>query len=111
AAVDAVVDRHKAGLIEWSMVVLGLGAIQAVAGVLRHRRAVANFLIAAVRVQQLVTRQAVRLGADLPRHVDAGEVASLGTTDVQRIGRMLDVTARGTGAVVSYIAVAVILLL
>jgi ABC-type bacteriocin/lantibiotic exporter with double-glycine peptidase domain len=64
-----------------------------------------------VRVQQLVTRQAVRLGADLPRHVDAGEVASIGTTDVQRIARMLDVTARGTGAVFSYLVVAVILLL
>jgi ABC-type multidrug transport system fused ATPase/permease subunit len=110
AAVDAVVDRHKGGLIAWSMVVLGLGAIQAVAGVLRHRRAVANFITAAVRVQQLVTRQAIRLGADLPRNVDAGEVASIGTTDVQRIGRILDVSARGTGAVFSYITVAVILL-
>ena len=111
AAVDAVVDKHKGGLIAWSMVVLGLGVIQAVAGVLRHRRAVTNFLTAAVRVQQLVTRQAVRLGADLPKHVDAGEVASIGTTDVQRIARMLDVTARGTGAVFSYLTVAVILLL
>jgi ABC-type multidrug transport system fused ATPase/permease subunit len=111
AAVDAVVDKHKGGLIAWSMVVLALGVIQAVAGVLRHRRAVTNFLTAAVRVQQLVTRQAVRLGADLPRHVDAGEVASIGTTDVQRIARMLDVTARGTGAVFSYLVVAVILLL
>ena len=58
-----------------------------------------------------MTRQAVRLGGDLPEHVDAGEVASLGTTDVQRIGRILDVSARGTGAVFSYITVAVILLL
>ena len=90
--------------------VFGLGAIQAVAGVLRHSRAVTNFLAAAVRVQQLVTSQAVRLGGDLPRHVDAGEVASLGTTDVQRIARILDVTARGTGAVFSYMMVAVILL-
>jgi ABC-type multidrug transport system fused ATPase/permease subunit len=109
-AVNAIVDRHKGGLIAWSLVVFGLGVIQAVAGVLRHRRAVTNFLAAAVRVQQLVTRQAARLGADLPRHVDAGEVASLGTTDVQRIARMLDVTARGTGAVFSYLAVAAILL-
>ncbi len=72
AAIDATIDRHKGGLVAWSLVVLGLGVIQAVAGVLRHRRAVANFLGAAVRVQQLVTRQAVRLGADLPEHVDAG---------------------------------------
>jgi ABC-type multidrug transport system fused ATPase/permease subunit len=111
AAIDATIDHHKGGLIAWSMVVLGLGVVQAVAGVLRHRRAVTNFLIAAVRIQQLVTRHAVHLGAALPRHVDAGEVASLGTTDVQRIGRILDVSARATGAVVSYVIVAIILLL
>jgi ABC-type multidrug transport system fused ATPase/permease subunit len=111
AAIDATVDHHKGGLIAWSMVVLGLGVVQAVAGVLRHRRAVTNFLISAVRIQQLVTRHAVHLGAALPRHVDAGEVASIGTTDVQRIGRILDVSARATGAVVSYVIVAIILLL
>ena len=44
AAIDATIDRHKSGLIDWSLVVLGLGAVQAVAGVLRHRRAVTNFL-------------------------------------------------------------------
>lgn len=109
AAVDAVARRNRAELYTWSAVVLGLGAVQAVAGVLRHRRAVTNFLTAAVRVQQLVARQASDLGGDLTRHVDAGEVASIGTTDVQRIGRLLDVSARATGAVVSYAIVAALL--
>jgi ABC-type multidrug transport system fused ATPase/permease subunit len=109
AAIDAVTRRNRAELYTWSAVVLGLGAIQAVAGVLRHRRAVTNFLTAAVRVQQLVARQASDLGSDLTRHVDAGEVASIGTTDVQRIGRLLDVSARATGAVVSYLAIAALL--
>jgi ABC-type multidrug transport system fused ATPase/permease subunit len=109
AAIDAVARRDRAELWTWSAVVLGLGAVQAVAGVLRHRRAVTNFLTAAVRVQQLVARQASDLGSDLTRHVDAGEVASIGTTDVQRIGRLLDVSARATGAVVSYLIVAALL--
>ncbi|HXQ76343.1 MAG TPA: ABC transporter ATP-binding protein [Acidimicrobiales bacterium] len=109
AAVDAVVRRNRAELWTWSAVVLGLGIVQAVAGVMRHRRAVTNFLTAAVRVQQLVARQASDLGGDLTRHVDAGEVASIGTTDVQRIGRLLDVSARATGAVVSYVMVAALL--
>jgi ABC-type multidrug transport system fused ATPase/permease subunit len=109
AAIDAVVRRDRAELWTWSAVVLGLGVLQAAAGVMRHRRAVTNFLTAAVRVQQLVARQASDLGADLTRHVDAGEVASIGTTDVQRIGRLLDVSARSTGAVVSYLIVAGIL--
>jgi ABC-type multidrug transport system fused ATPase/permease subunit len=71
---------------------------------------VGNFLEACVRVQQLVIRAAIRLGAGLPRQVGAGEVASLGTTDVIRVGRLLDISARGTGAVVSIVIVAVILL-
>jgi ABC-type multidrug transport system fused ATPase/permease subunit len=109
-AVDAIINRSGPGLILWAAVVLGLGILQAAAGVLRHRRAVSNFLEAAVRVQQLIIRAAIRLGAGLPRQVGAGEVASLGTTDVIRIARLLDLTARGTGAVVSIVIVAVILL-
>jgi ABC-type multidrug transport system fused ATPase/permease subunit len=105
-AIDAAVRRNRGELWTWSAVILALGIVQAVAGVLRHRRAVTNFLTAAVRVQQLVAGQASDLGGDLTRHVDAGEVASIGTTDVQRIGRLLDVSARGTGAIVSYAIVA-----
>ena len=109
-AVNAIIQRNGSGLILWAAVVLALGILQAAAGVLRHRRAVSNFLEACVRVQQLVIRAAIRLGTSLPRQIGAGEVASLGTTDVMRIGRLLDITARGTGAVVSIVIVAVILL-
>lgn len=109
-AVNAIIQRNGPALILWAGVVFALGILQAAAGVLRHRRAVSNFLEASVRVQQLVIRAAIRLGAGLPRQIGAGEVASLGTTDVVRIGRLLDITARGTGAVVSILIVAVILL-
>jgi ABC-type multidrug transport system fused ATPase/permease subunit len=109
-AVNAIIRRNGPDLVLWAGVVLALGILQAAAGVLRHRRAVSNFLEACVRVQQLVIRAAIRLGAGLPRQVGAGEVASLGTTDVVRIGRLLDISARGTGAVVSIVIVAVILL-
>jgi ABC-type multidrug transport system fused ATPase/permease subunit len=109
-AVNAIIQRNGPALILWAGVVFALGILQAAAGVLRHRRAVSNFLEASVRVQQLVIRAAIRLGAGLPRQIGAGEVASLGTTDVVRVGRLLDISARGTGAVVSIVIVAVILL-
>jgi len=109
-AVNAIIQRNGPGLILWTGVVFALGILQAAAGVLRHRRAVSNFLEACVRVQQLVIRAAIRLGTGLPRQIGAGEVASLGTTDVVRVGRLLDISARGTGAVVSIVIVAVILL-
>lgn len=110
AAVNAMVAGNETDLVHWCLVVLALGAVQAVAGMLRHRRAVSNFLSSAVIVDQLVVRQAARLGASLPRRTSEGEVASIGTTDVTRIGRMIDVTARGSGAVVSYFVVAAIML-
>lgn len=109
-AVNAIIQRNGPALILWAGVVFALGILQAAAGVLRHRRAVSNFLEASVRVQQLVIRAAIRLGAGLPRQIGAGEVASLGTTDVVRVARLLDISARGTGAVVSILIVAVILL-
>jgi ABC-type multidrug transport system fused ATPase/permease subunit len=110
AALGAVVRRDKAALIAWAMVVLALGLVQAAAGILRHRRAVANFLICASRVQQLVTRRAVVLGGDLSRRVATGEVANIGASDIERLGDALDVVARFTGGIVAYSVVAIVLL-
>jgi hypothetical protein len=46
----------------------------------------------------------------IPAAIGGALKASLGTTDVQRTAPMLDVTARSTEAVFSYLAVAAILL-
>ncbi|HET9060434.1 MAG TPA: ABC transporter ATP-binding protein [Acidimicrobiales bacterium] len=110
AAINAMVGRDEGSLVKWCLVVLALGTVQAVAGVLRHRRAVSNFLSSIVIVDQLLARHAARLGASLPRRIGEGEVASIGTTDVTRIGRIIDITARGTGAAVSYCVVVAIML-
>ncbi len=109
-AIEAVVKKNDGALVRWSLLLFGLGCVSSAAGILRHRRAVWNYLLASTRVQLVVAKKASELGADLARHVAAGEVASLGATDVERIGDVLDVTARLSGAVVSYIAVATILL-
>jgi ABC-type multidrug transport system fused ATPase/permease subunit len=110
-AIDAVGSGRRGELAAWALTLLALGILQSAAGILRHRRAVLNFLIAAARVDMLVADQAARCGADLAEHVNAGEIANLGANDVERIGDTLDVSARFTGAVFSYIAVAVLMLL
>lgn len=110
AGLGAVVRRDRGALVTWAMVVLGLGLVQAAAGILRHRRAVANFLICASRVQQLVTRRAVALGGDLSSRVATGEVANIGASDIERVGDALDVVARFVGGIVAYGVVAVVLL-
>lgn len=110
AALGAMVKRDKPEIVDWALVVLGLGLLQAAAGVLRHRRAVANFLICASRVQQLLARRATLLGGDLAKRVATGEVANLGASDVERVGDALDVIARFVGGVFSYMVVAIVLL-
>ncbi|MER5333510.1 ABC transporter ATP-binding protein [Micromonospora sp. NPDC002717] len=109
-AVDGLTRGDEDALLTWGLVLLGLGVLQAVAGILRHRCAVHNFLAGAYRTVQLTVGAANRLGAALPRRVAAGEVVSIGTADINQIGSAIDITARGTGAVVAIVTVGVILL-
>jgi ABC-type multidrug transport system fused ATPase/permease subunit len=110
-AVEDIVRQDRSGVVRWSVVLLGLGVLQAVAGVLRHRQAVTNFLLAGTRLEQLLSQAVSRLGPRLTSEVAAGEVANLGGADVERIADLLDLSARFSGAVVSYLGVAVVLLL
>lgn len=110
AAIDALVNRNAAEFTAGCLAVLGLGGLTAVAGILRHRRVVVNFLDAAFRVIQLVTEHTTRLGNTLSKLLSTGEVVSVGTADVDAIGSAIDVSGRGSGAVAAVIVVAVILL-
>jgi ABC-type multidrug transport system fused ATPase/permease subunit len=110
-AIDqGVAEGDRAGLLRGSALVLAAGLVAAAAGILRHRIAVVNWLTASYRVQQLLVRQAVRLGGALPRRVPTGEVAAVGSHDAERIGSAMDVVARLAGALVSFGIVAVLLL-
>lgn len=110
-AIDQGVAHHNLhALTRWCGVLLAVGALQALAGVLRHRFAVGNFLVACFRTQQWLVRQTVRLGVDLRAQVSTGDVVSSGTTDTLAIGHAVDISARLSGAVVAFGLVAVLLL-
>jgi ABC-type multidrug transport system fused ATPase/permease subunit len=110
-AIDqGVAEGDRAALLRGSALVMAAGLVTAVAGILRHRTAVVNWLTASYRVQQLLVRQAVRLGGSLPRRVPTGEVAAVGSHDAERIGSAMDVVARLAGAVASFAVVAALLL-
>ncbi len=110
-AIDAgVADDNMSQLWLWAMVLLAVGIIQAAAGIVRHRFAVANWLTGAYRTVQVLARHTVRLGATLPRQVSTGEVVSIGSSDLAHVGNSIEVMGRGAGAVVSFIVVALILL-
>ena len=107
---DGIAAKDVHGLLRWTLVMLGIGLVQALAGIMRHRFAVTNWLTAAYRTVQLVARQATHLGATLPKRVATGEVVAIGTNDLSHLGNAMDVLARAAGAVVSFLVVAVILL-
>ena len=110
-ALDAgVADRDMSALLGWAGALAVLGLIQAGAGILRHRIAVLNWLTASYRCNQLVAGAVARLGASLTRRVPTGEVVSMVTSDTPQIGNALDISARLSGAVVSFFAVAALLL-
>lgn len=109
-AIDAIAAEDASTVLRWAGVVAALGLVQAVAGVMRHRFAVTNWLSAAYRVQQLTVRHVAHLGASLPRRTAGGEVVAVSSTDVGHIGNTFDISARGAGAAVSFLVVAVLLL-
>ncbi|RSM69016.1 multidrug ABC transporter permease [Actinoplanes sp. ATCC 53533] len=111
-AIDAgLTHRDSGALLTWCLVLLGLGLIQAGAGIARHRLAVFNWLAAAHRTVQVTVRQSNRLGSALPRRLKTGEVVAIGTADLGHIGGAVEITARGTGSVVAIVTVIVVLLL
>ena len=110
-AIDrGIAARDSGELLRWALVMLLIGLVQAASGIMRHRFAVTNWLTAAYRTVQLVTRQTVNLGGALPRKVSTGEVVAIGTSDLSHLGQVMDVTARFAGAIVSFLLVSVILL-
>jgi ABC-type multidrug transport system fused ATPase/permease subunit len=107
---QGVSDHDLGAAAKWSSIVLALAAIQAVAGVLRHRVSVANWLYASFRSMQLLGRHSADVGVAIRRRLPTGEVVSAATNDALMIGGAFDVTARLSGALVSYLIVAGLLL-
>ena len=105
--VQAVIDRDGGRLTLAGLGVLVLGGLSGLTDTLLHRAAVANWIGAAARVQQLLARQAAELGGVLTRRVAAGEVVAVSTGDVERIGWFVEVMSRFLASVAACLAVAV----
>jgi ABC-type multidrug transport system fused ATPase/permease subunit len=115
AAVGAAIDQgiiadNMQALLTWGGVLVGLGVVGALAGAMRHRFAVENWLRASFRCVQLIGYKAADTGEALPRRMPTGEVVATVASDSMRLGGLYDVSARFAGAIVSYVVVAVILL-
>ncbi|MBC9822001.1 ABC transporter ATP-binding protein [Terrabacter sp. MAHUQ-38] len=110
-AIDAgMIGGDRGSLLGWCAILLGLVVVSALAGVVRHRYAVQNWMQGAFRSAQLIGHKAADTGEALTRTVPTGDVVATVSSDAMRIGGLYDILARFAGAVASYVVVALILL-
>jgi ABC-type multidrug transport system fused ATPase/permease subunit len=107
---NGIVDHDNRALAFWALTLLGLGTVQAAAGVMRHRMAVINWLQASYRLGQVVAHHAARAGPATRGRLSTGEVVATVSNDAMRAGGAFDITARLAGSIVAYLVVAFILL-
>jgi ABC-type multidrug transport system fused ATPase/permease subunit len=107
---DGLVPGDMTAVAGWASALLVTGVFNAWVSIMRHRTMTRLRMDARFRVVKVVIRQAVRLGAALPRQVQAGEVVTVGVSDVRTISESLTMVGPGVGAVVAYLVVAGVLM-
>ncbi|GIE91386.1 ABC transporter [Actinoplanes regularis] len=109
-AIDRGVSPRSPGpLIGWTLAVLACGLAGAGLGIMRHRSMTKLRIAAALRTADQVLTHAARLGAALPRRITAGEVVTIGISDVWLIGRAMNAGGVGVASVLACSVVAVLL--
>jgi ABC-type multidrug transport system fused ATPase/permease subunit len=110
-AVNAgLVARDQTALVWWAMAVLGAGVVQALSAMFAERSELSVRVGSGYQTMQFVTRQACDLGATVSRRVSAGDLVTVGVSDINLIGQALEVGARGAGGAVGFVVVAVLML-
>ncbi|MFD5325564.1 ABC transporter transmembrane domain-containing protein [Streptomyces sp. NPDC127092] len=110
-AVQAVVDRDGGRLGLGIGLLVAFGLAIAAGDMMVHRVAVTNWITAAARVQQLLSRKTAELGSVLTRRVAAGEVVAVSTSDVEKIGWFVEAASRFASSAIALVIVCVGLVL
>ncbi|NUT36213.1 MAG: ABC transporter ATP-binding protein [Hamadaea sp.] len=109
----AIDDGLRAGdtraLLTWVAAIVAAGIVLAWLGITRHRTMTFLREDATARSSQVILAHIARLGAVLPRKVAAGEVATVGGTDVVQTSWALTMTGPGVGAILAYATAGVVL--
>ncbi|HSZ40375.1 MAG TPA: ABC transporter ATP-binding protein [Trebonia sp.] len=107
---DGLSARNQAALVWWGLAVLGLGVVTAVSALFVERLEMKVRVVPAYQTMRLVTRHVCDLGATVTRQASAGDLVTVGVSDVTLIGQALEVGARGVGGVVAFAFVAALML-
>jgi ABC-type multidrug transport system fused ATPase/permease subunit len=109
-AIDDGLRTHRyAALLWWVAAIVLAGIVLAWLGIMRHRTMTFVREDATARSSAVVLRAVSRGGATLSRKLEAGEVATVGGSDIGNVSHMLTMTGPGVGAVMAYAVVAVVL--
>jgi ABC-type multidrug transport system fused ATPase/permease subunit len=110
-AVNAgLIARNQTALIWWGLAVLGLGVVIAVSAMLVERFECTVRIGGGYRTMQFVTRQVCNLGATVGKRVTAGDLVTVGFSDINLIGQALESASRGVGGVAGFVVIAVLML-
>src|SRR5882757_2951990 len=109
-AIDDGLRAHdNRALLLWVAAIVVAGMALAYLGIMRHRTLTFVREDATARSTEVLLRHLSRIGAVLPRKLAAGEVATVGGSDIGHVSQVLTMTGPGVGAVIAYAVVAVVL--
>jgi ABC-type multidrug transport system fused ATPase/permease subunit len=109
-AIDDGLRQHdNQALLLWVGAVVVAGIALAYLGIMRHRTMTFVREDASARSAGVLLRHLGRVGAVLPRKLAAGEVATIGGSDIRYTSEVLTITGPGVGAVLAYCVVAFVL--
>ncbi|MFC8297286.1 ABC transporter ATP-binding protein [Micromonospora orduensis] len=106
---DGLRARDTGALVFWVAAIIVAGMALSYLGIMRHRTMTFIREDAKARSAEVLLRHLSRVGAALPRRTAAGEVATVGGSDIDWSAQVLTLTGPGVGAVVAYGVVAVVL--
>jgi ABC-type multidrug transport system fused ATPase/permease subunit len=110
-AIDAGIVADDTGpVVIGSLALLGVTLVGAVFGIALHTLVVRSWLISLYGTTKMVTRKAAQLGHVLPRRSPTGEILSVASSDSDEFGAMTEIIARAGSQLVSFLAVAAIVL-
>ncbi|MFC4107119.1 ABC transporter transmembrane domain-containing protein [Micromonospora zhanjiangensis] len=109
-AVDDGLRGHDTrALLLWVAAIVVAGMVLAFLGTMRHRTMTMVREDATARSAEVLLRKLAGIGAVLPRRLAAGEVATVGGSDIGYTSHVLTMTGPGVGAVIAYAVIAVVL--
>lgn len=106
---DGLRERDTRALALWVAAIVVAGVALSYLGIMRHRTMTFIREDAKARSAEVLLRHLSRIGAVLPRRVGAGEVSTIGGSDIDWTAQVLTLTGPGVGAVVAYGVIAVVL--